>query len=121
MNTSPINPALLRNLSPEEFERHLYMTQPYSPAHLAAIASHDAQGDLADAEADAEDADHAYQAEKKRRIDAEDAITAVEVALNEANTENQDIAAELTRQGGRIIRLERLLSQHQIQFLDIAQ
>tara|TARA_R110001592_G_scaffold363400_1_gene688189 strand:- start:47785 stop:48114 length:330 start_codon:yes stop_codon:yes gene_type:complete len=33
-----MNQAMLRNLTPNELERHLWITEPYSPAHLAVLA-----------------------------------------------------------------------------------
>lgn len=33
-----MNEAMLRNLTPNELERHLWITEPYSPAHLAVLA-----------------------------------------------------------------------------------
>lgn len=33
-----MNQAMLRNLTPDELERHLWITEPYSPAHQAVLA-----------------------------------------------------------------------------------
>ena len=33
-----MNEAMLRNLTPDELERHLWITEPYSPTHLAVLA-----------------------------------------------------------------------------------
>lgn len=33
-----MNEAMLRNLTPNELERHLWITEPYSPTHLAVLA-----------------------------------------------------------------------------------
>ena len=37
-----MNEAMLRNLSPEELESHLWITEPYSPTHLAVLSILDA-------------------------------------------------------------------------------
>jgi len=116
MNTEAMNPATLRNLSPSELERHLYMTQPYSPAHLAAIDAYETAMDVETLTADLSCATTSHKEEKELRMITERKLGMTEKDLNQANTENQAIAAELTRKGGRIIRLESLLSRHQISF-----
>ncbi|GAA4087249.1 hypothetical protein [Zhongshania borealis] len=88
-----MNQAMLRNLTSDELERHLWITEPYSPAHNALLTVLDAN----DKPNEDLDFDRVEDALADINIDAEKMLLSVKSLLEQCTEICGDIKHSTTR------------------------